>query len=78
MPGPRTGGYPRFGPASPMMRRDASVMSTVTKMKAWLLGISFMMLGNGMGACSMDGETSWKEEVLLHDDSNYVSEQQAG
>ena len=49
-------------------------MSTTTKTKAWLLGISFMMLGSGMGACSMGGETSWKEEVLLHDGSKLVVE----
>lgn len=38
-----------------------------TQITNWLLGISLIILGAGMNACSMGGKMGWKEEVLLHD-----------
>jgi hypothetical protein len=40
--------------------------------KAGLLCISLMIFGGGMSACA--GETSWKEEVLLHDGTKIIVE----
>lgn len=43
-------------------------------MKHWLLAISLTILGGSMNACAMDGKTSWKEEVLLHDGRKIIVE----
>lgn len=47
-------------------------MNKMTAMKHWLLAISLMILGGGMSSCA--GETSWKEEVLLHDGKKLIVE----
>lgn len=51
-------------------------MKEATKMKHWLLGISLVILGGGMSACTQ-GPITWSEEVQLSDGRVIVVEREA-